>query len=101
MQSKSTPVIYAVELTKSYGDSLGISLDGKEPKITFGHWTIFDSLSLSLSLSLSGSEHPGQPIVISKIREGGVAHRLVGVVIIRDNSAFFQLEPEQSKLVIG
>ena len=49
MQSKSTPVIYAVELTKSYGDSLGISLDGKEPKITFGHWTIFDSLSLSLS----------------------------------------------------
>ena len=32
MQSKSTPVIYAVELTKSYGDSLGISLDGKEPK---------------------------------------------------------------------
>ena len=85
MQSKSTPVIYAVELTKSYGDSLGISLDGKEPKITFGHWTIFDSLSLSLS----GSEHPGQPIVISKIREGGVAHRLVGVVIIRDDSVFF------------
>ena len=56
---------------------------------------------LILSLSLSGSEHPGQPIVISKIREGGVAHRLVGVVIIRDDSTSFQLEPEQSKLVIG
>ncbi|XP_019855523.1 PREDICTED: glutamate receptor-interacting protein 2-like [Amphimedon queenslandica] len=56
LQSKSTPVIYAVELTKN-GDSLGISLDG--------------------------SEQPGQPIVISKIREGGVAHR-TGAIKVGD-----------------
>ena len=63
MSSKTDPVIYSVELTRN-GQRLGISLNGMAI-IYLSH----------LTLLLLGSDQPGQPIVISDIREGSVAHR--------------------------
>lgn len=74
-QSKPTgeDVIYSVELNKG-SQSLGISLHGTRMRI-------FPPISLLSQFSL-GSERPGQPIIISHVKEGGVAHRLINYYII-------------------